>query len=325
MSAARDAGRRTEVRFHCGPLTRRTGSAGSRRAARRCFPLRLLAMMAALLLLCECRDLFFRRNADLRLVRQAQTGHILSPVWARDGTTLFFLFAQWDAGGGELRRVSSDGSGERLLLEGEYVSVSPSPDGHTLAVSSGTTLLVDTSGSVLDTLASLGSNITQVRFGGTADTLYCTSDSRGILRFDLHTRAVDTASPTRLSWEQEFDVSGDSLLSLPGQVHHLSSGKTDTLATYFWQSRFCPCDPAILLGGVRDANGFQADLVLLDRRTNSAAHVGANPYSYADIIDPCWSPDGKRVAFAAAKVFGGGLPGEVPRATVFDLWVLEMN
>jgi hypothetical protein len=212
-----------------------------------------------------------------------------------------------------------------LLLEGEYVSVSPSPNGTTLAISSGTPLLIDASGAVLDTLTSLGNDITQVRFGGTADKLYCSSNSRGILSFDLRTRALDAVSSTRLNWEQEFDVFGDSLLSLPGQVCHLSSGKTDTLATVFWQSRFSPCDPAVLLGGVRDANGFQPDLVLLDRRTNSATHVGANPYSYVDIIDPCWSPDGKRVAFAAAKVFGGGLPGEVPRATVFDLWVLDVN
>jgi hypothetical protein len=93
-------------------------------ATLRCQWLRGLCMLSALLCFFGCGEFLFKRNPDLELIRQADTG-TLSPAWSPDGTTLYFVLVSSGTRSGELRAMRSDGSGERLLFGGDCFCVSP--------------------------------------------------------------------------------------------------------------------------------------------------------------------------------------------------------
>jgi Tol biopolymer transport system component len=308
----------------------------TRLKARLCFsatlgsmPLGLL-MLVTVLTLNGCGELFFRRNPDLKLFRQDSSGAAFDPVWTPGGGSLRFLLAERFAGeGGQLRAIRPDGSDERLVRDGVYGSLSISPAGARLALVAVTTgsrniggvlLLLDTLGTVLDTLSSPEDNVTFVRYSRSNETLYCYINNKGVFRLDMGSRGMDMIVSANLYDWQDFDTWGDTLLALPGMVYHLLSGRTDSMLV-LRQPRFCPYDPTVLLG-VQGTNQFLDDLVLVDRGTGSVTHLGANPYYSCDIMDPCWSPDGKSILMSAAELVSAGFGGGQVAGT-YNLWVLR--
>lgn len=290
-------------------------------------PLGFLLFVAMFALTSSGCQLFFKRNPDLRLLRQVGEPSF-GPAWSPDGKTIYFVAADSSStilGGGQIMAMSPADSGERLLLDGQYGSVCVSHDGTRLAVTAGIrgvgggVLLSDASGRLLDTLLLPGGDVVSVRFGTSDDTLYCRSDT-GVFRLALASQKVDTVILTHFQTLQDFDVYGDSLLALPGKVYNMLSGRTDSMLT-LRQPRFCPSDPTVLLG-VAGTGDYLNDLVLVDRKSGSVTHFDASPYYSCDIMDPCWSPDGKSILVSAAELISAGfLGGQMPGT--YNLWEFQ--
>jgi Tol biopolymer transport system component len=289
-------------------------------------------LLAALLVFCACGGLFFRRNDDLRLLQPSTGYSVLYPTWSPDGKSIYVLLDERALpSGGQLWTIRPDGSGERLLLRGLFGSLAISPNGTRLAIVAVTTgaryiggllLLVDTSGTVLDTLSSPSDIVSSVHFGGTNDTLYYSVNERGIFRLDLRSGKSDTVSLVSLNYRQDFDVSGDSLLALPGAVCQIPSGRRDSLPL-LWQPRFNPSDPSIVLGALEGSSGFLSDLVSVDRNSGSVMSLRANPYYDSDIMNPCWSPNARKVALSAEEVVHPLF--DIPeRVGQYRLWILNL-
>jgi hypothetical protein len=231
-----------------------------------------------------------------------------------------------------LEAMRPDGSGERLLLDGNFGSISVSPDGARLAVVSlvtaskylgGSLLLVDTSGQVLDTLSPVGDTVVCARYGTSSRSLFYYVLDTGVFKLDLETRRLDTVLLTRIRYRQDFDVWDDSLVLLPGKVYHILSEGVDTMSVVLWQPRFCPSNPYVVAGAPMGRDGFLDELVLVDRTTGSVTDLDARPYSGCDITYPNWSPDGRKIVMAAAPLIPGGFLDPVPMIGRYDLWVLR--
>lgn len=285
-----------------------------------------LFLLVTTLILGGCGQLFFRRNPELSLLAPDLSGEAANPAWTPDGMTLYFTAAH---GGGQLRATHSDGTAERLVLDGKYGSCCVSPDGATLALVAATSgnsriggalLQLDTLGHILDTLSLTDENVSCVRFGNSSDTLYYLAND-SVFRLELGSGLRDLVLTRHFGYEQDFDVWRDTLLALPGIVYHILSGRVDSV-TPMRQPRFSPTDPNVLLG-VLGSDQFKHDMALVDRSSGSVTHLDASPHYSCDIMDPCWSPDGKSIVMSAAEVvMDGGWPDNAQMAGRYDLWEL---
>jgi hypothetical protein len=222
-----------------------------------------------------------------------------------------------------------------LLRVGDFGSVTTSPDGATLVVVAlmtasrylgGRLLLIDTSGNILDTLTSPRDTILCSRFGKSSGTLYYYAIDRGIFKMDLGSGHVDTLLSIGLDYRQSFDILDDTLVLLPARVYHLPSKKVDTLPVGPWQPRACLFDEKLVSGVVEaaDDHSYLGDMVLVDRDDKSVTHLDARPFAQCDIVEPSWSPDGKYIATATAKLIPGGFLDPTPMVGRYDIWKLRV-
>ncbi len=289
-----------------------------------------LLLLLSSLALAGCGELFFRRNPGLSLLDPGMSGEAANPTWTPDGRTLYFTAADYSIeGGGQLRAIRSDGTGGRLVLDGKYGSCCISPDGTKLALVvatsrnkaiGGALLWLDTLGHILDTLSPPEDTVSCVRFGDSNDTLYYLVDD-SIFRLELSSGVREAVVTGNFGYKQDFDVSGDSLIALPGAVYHFRNGRTVSMPTLL-QPRFCPKDPTLVLGVMSTLEPYLDDLVLVNLISGSVTHLDARPYYSSDIIDPVWFPDGGKMVFSSANLISAGFGGGQTTGT-YRLWVLE--
>jgi hypothetical protein len=296
--------------------------------------LTVVFVIASLLALSGCEGLFFRRNPDLVCISPSDSFEAQSPAWAPDGRIIYFI-QQTDhmtPGRGQIRAVRSDGSCDHLVLDGIFSIVCVSPDGSKLAAvaisgireSGGRLLLFDTSGRDVDTLTPASEAVTAAQFGLMNDEVYYLAPgSGGELRVNVTSHKVDTVF-RKTSWNglvlyPELDVWKDSLVLYPQGMGNLYTSTEESLPLDLSEPRFDRDDPDTILSPI--LTDWARDLVLIDRKTGSQTHLNANPFYVSDIIDPCWSPDGRSIVMAAAEVQYFVMGGTV--ALPHELWILR--
>lgn len=282
-----------------------------------------------LIFILNCNWLFFRRNPNLKLFFKPDIGSAFNPVVSPEGNKVYYL---WGSGpvfgeGGELMRINADGSGNRLILTGEFCAIAISPDGSKLALATGNfysggyLVITDTVGSKLDTIP-VGDSITDVEFGSSDDEIYYFRNRRGIYKWSYQDSTERLVLDKRVNFRDAggFDMSGDSLLFFDGNLYQLPDPIPKKYFEMFWWPRFSPKRPANVVGV--NAPGFSRpnqDLCLVKIDSDSYEKLNAVPYRYGVVSQPYWWPTGDRVIFSGAPASRRGpfRPGK------FELWILE--
>ena len=161
----------------------------------------------------------FKRNPNLRLLVSANLRDCFNPVFPPDGKKIYYLrtseYKHFFNDGGQLRCVNSDGSDDRLILDGEFGSLAISPNGDKLAVTidascyyGGKIGIVDTLGENLETLNTSNDSILSIEFSSDGQHLYYYDKHYGYFKIGidgtLETKLFDTQA---IFWG--FDISND--------------------------------------------------------------------------------------------------------------------
>jgi Tol biopolymer transport system component len=291
---------------------------------------------------CRKQNEEWERNPNLRLLISYANNRrsCFNPVWASTGDKIYYLLTPvgkhpWEAGG-QLRVINVDGTGDKLVLDGEFGALAISSDGSQLALTADATsdkggrlILIDINGSILDTISTCAPKVLDVEFGTDSSKLYYfaydeNSDSLDgfyeiNLETDIETRLI---SLKRTPVFRGFDISNsDSLLFYENILYNIIDSASQAYSncrTSVWP-QFCPTNETfVAFGSGSNPEGY---LMLLNLNTNNCIQLEAKPYEYSALLGPYWNPTGDQMIFPSATTWRGEDLPLYPRH--FELWILE--
>ncbi|MFN8207951.1 MAG: hypothetical protein U0T82_11170 [Bacteroidales bacterium] len=263
-------------------------------------------------------DSLFTVNKDGTNKRLIATGAYSKPSWSDDDK---YILYQGFSAGHSIQLVESDGSSNKELVGSEYIPFMPewSPDGEQISFVG----LNTPEGSTLYVMNKDGSNLFKVPNTGSYVSIFQTpswTPDGGTILFttgfdnehDLYLINTDGSNVRRLKidslWE-EYAVlinNGNSILfSSAGNIYRMNTDLTGIInLTGNVGNNFCPRpspdESMIAFSGYRDGQDglfiMQADGSGV-RRLFSSSFVAQSCYA--------WSPDGKEIAFVAARLLAG--------------------
>jgi hypothetical protein len=280
----------------------------------------------------------FERNPDLRLLLKKENTSFFNAIWTSNGN-IFYLSAISLSGctdyakGGELRCVGIDGSNDRLVLSGKFCSLAISPIDGMLALSyeedissmrfdGGQLIIVDTTGSILDTLPTTLPRIVDIEFSADGSRLFYyaySTDSTLSDSFGFYSIGIDGTNEELLEAESDYryfaSVGFD--LNENDAIFHSSQG-----GDYIVRPQFYPLDYNFMLYVKGGDPAGPSELIVFNHSSNAYDTLDADPYhsvqDYSGILWGSWAPSGDKIVLSV-----GVIHGEVFFIGDLELWILE--
>jgi Tol biopolymer transport system component len=263
-------------------------------------------------------------NSERKLVLSKDGYYLFNPIWHPSDEWIYYL-AIADTGqsfhsnnpkfSGNIWRVKTDGTNDRMVLDGHYALLTISHNGEKLAFIKGSypypndendnkIIIADTSGVILDTISiTRGETVSWVKFGRDNDKIYYSTqiahDSIGYFRINI-------------------DGSGDELLfTRYGLYYYFDLFPNDSL---YSQYRTVPAlNPQNSNYVVFPDEINEVDLILKNLSTGETDSLIADPYGTPVYIDlPSWSPDGDKIIYCVGPQRGSYLS-----IKKLELWMIE--
>jgi Tol biopolymer transport system component len=259
-------------------------------------------------------------NSERKLVLSKDGYYLFNPIWHPSGEWIYYLVmpipdppeGPQPSFTGSIWRVNTNGTDERMILDGHFSCLALSHVGNKVAFIKGSypihtgendnkIIIADTSGVILDTIQTTGENIYWIKFCNNDSKIYYSStfdsDSFGYFRINL-----DGTEEEHLSIQPQFsyfDLFSDNSLyinSNPPSLH--------------------PQNPNyVVFSDYRN----KLDLILKNLSTGAIDSLMAAPYGTPVYIDlPHWSPDGQKVIYCV-----GPERGEDRYIQKLELWMVE--
>lgn len=298
-----------------------------------------LFFLMLILLGCHCNPTAseFHRNPNLMLLvdHSEENRSCFNPIYSPDGSRIYYLLSPYrqlpQSEGGQLYEISIDGSNDRLILDGKFGALAISPSGVEFALTSDATtseggilIMVDTSGSVLDTIPSSLRKIEDVEFSSDGTKLFyfarndTVTNLNGIYSYDLVNQSEEKVKDIS-EILGGFDISQeDSLLyyvDINGDV--LCNLINNTTTRY---NNWCswPQFNGIYIIGTTPTASEIGEIKLVAINSGVLAILDARPYEYTGFLQPYWCADGETIVFSASRLYGDPL-----RPHCYELWILE--
>jgi Tol biopolymer transport system component len=266
-------------------------------------------------------------NPERKLVLSKNGYYLFNPVFHLNNEWIYYL-AIPDTGqtyqtyepqfSGSIWRVNTDGTNDRIVLDGHYALLTISHNGEKLAFIKGSypwpndenddkIIIADTSGIIIDTIQITGGEtVSWIKFGRNDDKIYYST----------------TIAP---------DTTGYFSINLEGVGEELLFSRFDPYGLYYYFDLFannslyihCRVAPALHPQNpnyvVFSDDYRRADLVLQNLGTEEVDSLIAAPYGTPVYIDlPSWSPDGDRVIYYVGPQRGSSLT-----IKKLELWMIE--
>jgi len=248
-------------------------------------------------------------------------GHTLyCPVWSPAGKVYFIKNKYYGNDlGGELWVCDTTGENLRLLLDGIFGYLAISNDGSKLALTcgylltwddGGALIIVDTSGSILDTIPTSKPKVVSARFSYDGNKIYyyaCEGSptlSKGYI-YSVNIDGINEVLIDSANYPIFFDVTeGGRIIGDPGPIiHDLSPVDSNLLVT----------------GEIKLAPGAEC-LGIHNLATQVDSNITVKPYKHSAVAFPFWAPTGDKIVFTAAECSGfEGWPD------YGRLWILDLT